>query len=155
MSTIILPYREDISKFGGGYIKPNGEIIYAYGKHQEVAKNYCEGSPSIIENPQSGIVFSYPRFFEFKRSQLTPEQFSLYQLWITSHEEIHDSLVSDFLIRLLEFDKVEYVDQCAITTTSSQPHIRFYNYYLMDWRIDILPKLQFNKDTHKFENDFS
>ena len=41
----------------------------------------------------------------------------------------------------------------AITTTSRQPHIRFYNYYLMDWYIDKKTPMKYNEKTGLFEYD--
>lgn len=88
----------------------------------------------------------------YKSSKLTSAQLELYKLWLENYEFAHRNLYSDFLVYLLGFDKVETVLRRAITTTYPQPHIRFYNYYLMDWYIDRHLPMKFNKDTGHFEH---
>ena len=41
----------------------------------------------------------------------------------------------------------------TITTTNPSPHIRFFNYYLMDWNIIEQPQMKYNSDTGLFEYD--
>lgn len=43
----------------------------------------------------------------------------------------------------------------AITTTSSTPHKRFYNYYLMDWYIKRVPKMKYDSQSGLFLFDNS
>ena len=57
------------------------------------------------------------------------------------------------MVYLLSFDKIETVMREAITTTSLNPHIRFFNYYLMDWNIFEQPPMKYNCDTGLFEYD--
>ena len=147
--SIILPYNELLSKNGGSFIKPNGEIIPAYGKHENIAYNYCTGSSMILGNSYSLTPYIYSIYHN---SQLNEEEYQLYQLWLSHHKD-NNIVVSDFLTLVLGFDKVEKVTHNAITTSSYQPHIRFYNYYLMDWDITILPKYYYDSDKNTFMKD--
>lgn len=60
---------------------------------------------------------------------------------------------SDFMVFVLGFDKIETIMRRAIIITSRQPHIRFYNYYLMDWYIDKNTPMKYNEETVLFEYD--
>lgn len=41
----------------------------------------------------------------------------------------------------------------VITTSNPNINERFFNYLLMDWRVDVLPKYRFNPNTNKYEED--
>ena len=60
-------------------------------------------------------------------------------------------MYGDFLADVLGLDKVLRIMRKSITTTSPTPHIRFYNYYLMDWYIDIRNRVVYNEKTGIFE----
>lgn len=62
-------------------------------------------------------------------------------------------MYSDFLIQVLVFDKVSIIMRKVIITANTKPHIRFYNYYLMDWPIDILSPKKRDKDSNSFVYD--
>ncbi len=83
---------------------------------------------------------------------MTKEQLELYKLWLDDYDFSRMYDLSDFLVLLLSFDKVETVMRRCITT-NDQPHIRFYNYYLMDWYIKHLTPMKYNKQINKFEHD--
>ena len=155
----ILPYQEKICLNGGSFITPYGTIIPAYGKHEKIAKNYCEGE--MIEKPESGLEFLYPKPLLYRESQLTHQQVQDLMLWRRVNSNEYDEFWSDFLVFCLGFDKAgmnkekvsddeQYIDIPTITSASNTPHIRFYNYYLMDWRIDILPKEIYHPETDQF-----
>lgn len=160
----ILPYDGRICIRGGGYITPYNSFISAYGKHEKAAENYCCGE--IIEKPESGL-FLYPKQPIFRESQLTHDQYQKLLLWKRLKGTNYDTFWSDFLVFCLGFDKVgysvlktlhedetvEYFSRETITTTADHPHIRFFNYYLMDWRIDILAKEIYNPEKDQFEVD--
>ena len=147
--SLVLPYHDDLAKYGGGFIHPNGQLIPVYGKHERMAKNYCEG---MIDSPDSGLKFIYPQIPFYTCSQLTKQQLEIYKLWLKSREKHQEDLYSDFLVLCLGFDKVEIIKTHAITTSNSHPHIRLYNYYLMNWNIDVLPKQLYNPSTKEFES---
>ncbi len=152
--SIILPYNDNISKYDGAFIKPNGDIIPVYGKHEKSAYHYCTGSSLIIGKSESAIPYLTPN------SQLDEEEYQLYQLWKSSNST-NITLVTDFLTLILGYDKVEKIESNSITTSSFQPHIRFYNYYLMDWDITVMPRYQYDsskgcfiQDKHFYTSDY-
>ena len=57
------------------------------------------------------------------------------------------------MVYLLSFDKIETVIRETITTTNPNPHIRFFNYYLMDWFIIDQQPMKYNSNTGLFEYD--
>lgn len=63
---------------------------------------------------------------------------------------IKATIMVAFLVLLLSFDKVETVMRKCITTTNGKPHIRFYNYYLIDRHIKRLRSMKYNKQINKF-----
>ncbi len=168
--SLIIPFEEELYPKEGAFIKPSGEIIFTYGKHERFASNFCNGNDyTFLSEVKYGSSWSYyaSYFEEFKReynfdgeredidvyktTMLSKEQLELYKLWLENYEFARRNLYSDFMVYLLNFDKVETVMSRAITTTSSQPHLRFYNYYLMDWYIDCQPPMYFNENNGKFE----
>lgn len=170
--SLVIPYEDKLYNNDGAFISPEGEIIFTYGEHERFARNYCNGENyQLLSDVKDGSGWSYyaSHFDEFKKnynftgeredidvyesSKLTKEQLELYKLWLENYEFARRNLYSDFLIFLLGFDKVETVMRRAITTTNPEPHIRFYNYYLMDWYIKHLPLMKFNKDTGRFKYD--
>ena len=134
MSKILL-YDKTLEVGNPAFITPNNKIILTNVKHEIYAQNYCN-----INN-------------------LTKEELILYKRWLQDNEEIMRNMSSDFLVCVLGFDKVLSLMKKAIVTTSYEPHIRFYNYYLMDWYIDIRKKSVYNESTGMFEfverEDFS
>ena len=170
MATII-PYEKDLITSNGGFIKPNGEIIYILS-HPGFAHNYCYGDNyetlSMIKNGNS-YYSRYPQYFYelkedygvervedidvFSSTKLTKEQLSLFKLWLDKYEFGRSDILSDFLVYVLSFDKVKTSSGKSIVTTNDQPHIRFYNYYLMDWYIEHDAPMVFNSKKDEFEYD--
>lgn len=141
--SLIIPYEDKLDTCNGAVIKPNGSIIYTYGEHESFAKNYCRGKDySLLTSSMIEGVDIY------SSSKLTKQQLELYKLWLRS-EKFPSNI--DFMVYLLRFDKVGTLLGNAITTTNNKPHIRFYNYYLMDWYVDKLSPMRFNKKTGTFE----
>ena len=128
MSKIIL--YDDTLEFGKtAFITPKDEIIITDVKHEIFAQNYCEGDIS----------------------KLTKEELILYKYWLEQNDFNKARRCSDFLVDVLGFDKIVKNVGKTITTTTALPHIRFYNYYLMDWNIDVRKRTIFNEETHIFE----
>ena len=134
MSKIIL-YDKTLEVGNPAFITPNGKIIVTDEKHEVYVQNYCD-----INN-------------------LTKDELILYKRWLQENEEVKRKMSSDFLVCVLGFDKILSLMKKAIVTTSYEPHIRFYNYYLMDWYIDVRKKSVYNESTGMFEfierEDFS
>lgn len=167
---IIIPYEEKLYTNEGAFIDPNGNILFTYGRHLGFATNYCLGRKyDYLLRLRYGNTYDPNAFEDYKReqnyqgrqedidiyssSQLKNEQLELLKLYLDDFYFARQYDFSDFLVFLLHFDKVETVIRRCITTTDSQPHIRFYNYYLMDWRIDHQAPMKFNSETSTFEYD--
>ncbi len=163
----IIPYDENLNKSNGAIISVDGDIHYIQNSHEIYAKNYCNGKDynklRYIKNCSSDLLFdefqdSYSfhgerkDINEWSGSQLTSKQLELYKKWLKKYSRYYkDSSSLDFMILFLEFDKVESMKKHMITTSSKIPHIRFYNYYLMDWEIVQLPKVIYHEDSSTFE----
>lgn len=162
----IVPYKDDLYQKEGAYFSPNGEVIYTYGEHESYASDYCQGKDYyFLQSIKSG--YSYESFEEYKErteylgtlddldvfqtSKLTKKELELFKIWLESDKCTGKNLFSDFMLYLLNFDKVETVMRRMISTTSYEPHIRLWNYYIMGWHIKRLAPLKFNKETGIFE----
>ena len=160
----VIPYKDKLYNSKGAFINQNGEFIFTNEGHESFASDFCKGKDyqflsSLSDNHfEEGKDKKYD-IDPYKSSKLTKEQLELYKLWLNERLTNYKSYLklgkecSDFLVYLLGFDKVETVMRRAITTTSPTPHIRFYNYYLMDWYIDHQSPMKYNKDTGYFEYD--
>lgn len=89
----------------------------------------------------------------YKTSKLSSSELKLLKLWIESKNYRYRDMFSDFLVFVLGFDKVETAMRRAITTTTSMTHVRFFNYYLMDYYIKRFPKMKYNSQSGLFEKD--
>lgn len=143
----IIPYDPKLGNGDGAFIKPNNKIILTYGEHERFAAKYCSGKDYLFYN--SSDKTKDP----FSLSKLTKEQLELYKLWLEKNEFYSRNMHSDFMVFILGFDKIETIMRRAITTTSRQPHIKFYNYYLMDWYIDKKYPMKYNEEKGIFEYD--
>ena len=161
-----IPYMPILSNCGGAFIAPNNKILYVDNNHERFAMNYCHGEHYYLLN---SIKNDYPAydFEEFKQhynlnldkedinlfssSSLTLEQLYLFKLWLNNTQFDFKTCYTDYLVFILNFDKVENLLKKTITTSNEYPHIRFYNYYLMDWNIDTHNSLKYNPNTKLFE----
>lgn len=130
MSKIIL-YDDTLETGKTAFITPSDKILIINEKHEVFAQNYCEGDIN----------------------KLTKEELIIYRYWLEQINFNNSKRCSDFLVDVLGFDKVMKNIRKSITTTSSFPHVRFYNYYLMDWNIEVRKRTKFNEETHMFEFD--
>lgn len=162
----IIPYNDKVGYSDGGFISPNGEIILV-NHHEIYANEYCYGkdydflrqikynrSCYDFEDFKKDYNFTGSRedIDVFASSKLTKEQLILLKKWLEKRERLTKGILSDFMTYVLKFDKIETVKRTAITTTSDEPYTRFYNYYLMDWKIDSYrPAIIFNQTTGCFE----
>ena len=128
MSRILL-YNDTLELGNPAFITPNDKIIIINEKHEVFAQKYCDGNIN----------------------KLTIEELILYKYWLEQKGFNRKEMSSDFLVSVLGFDKVLTLMKKAIATTSLEPHIRFYNYYLMDWYIDITNRMVYNEKTGTFE----
>jgi hypothetical protein len=129
--SIIIPYDKKLETNDGAFIEPNGKIIYTYGEHLRYAMDYCNGKNE-----------SAPR--------MTKEELELYERYLDDFSFSRRYDYSDFLVLLLHFDKVETIMKKCITTSDLEPHVRFYNYYLMDWRVDNQLPMRYDYESDRF-----
>lgn len=85
-------------------------------------------------------------------SHLTSSDLILYKNWITLAKKYNNNMDLDFIVLVLSFDKLHTNISNNITTTSFQPHIKYYNYYLMDYYIDLRNKLIYDNGVFKEVN---
>lgn len=124
--SIIIPYENNWCTNGGGFITPSGDILYTHNDHSKFAMDYCLGSIP-LDTFQASQTFN---------SNLTKEQLKLARLWLTNCKtENYSHALVDFLVYVLQYDKVQTTLNRSIITTYPNPHVRLFNYYLMDWSI--------------------
>ena len=151
---LIIPYDELLVHGDGGYISPNGEINYCNDLylHEKLARKICCGTISEIRFIK-GITRHEIDYDEYD-GKLNKMQFEIFKIWMEEHVKNNISLYgacSDFLLHVIGYDKAEVVKNHAITTCSDNPHIRLYNYYLLDYNILHLPRKIYNEKLGIFE----
>lgn len=162
-----IPYDEKFFKDCGAMISPNGNVQSIYTLHEVFARNYCNGEDYdylryIKYLSSEGDFYHFKNNYQFYgtrkdidewcHSKLKEEELKQYQLWMNQYQHyFKSSSALDYMIFVLGYDKIESILTHTITTTHNLPHIRFYNYYLMDWDIQILSKAHFNSKKNLFE----
>ncbi len=144
--SVIIPYDEDLYANEGAFISPGGDIIFTYGEHESFANDFCNGLEYSYSVKQDGGD-------TFHSIKISEEQLKLYHLWLEDYDFSRLYDLSDFLVLSLFFDKIETVIRREITTANKQPHVRFYNYYLMNWNVRCLTPMKYNTKTNQFEFD--
>ena len=163
---LILPYYDKLGTSEGAFITPNGHILNVYNnEHEDFARRYCLGMNYDIH---TGAVFGPPNPCAkdlwvqsevqnmikgkniFESSHLTKDQLEKYKIWLKNYPSVESTFYCDFLVYILAYDKVETIVRNHIQTTALQPHIRFYNYYLMGWDIDCLTGFVYDEEKDMF-----
>ncbi len=116
MGTII-PYDDSLLD-SGAFISPSGKIFRVKDDHEA----FCEAFLSDLSKDFGNDIVKHQH---------------LYKMLDAYYKNSPRKSLSDFMVLVLDFDKVEIRLKNTITTSSRQPHIRFYNYYLMDWNISV------------------
>ncbi len=133
----IIPYEEKILDSNGAYVTLDGEIIYVNKNHEETALEYCN------QNLFSG--------------KLNLNQQDIYKMWCNQERSL-----SDYMLYILSMDKIIILSKDnakfsipkTVITPNKNPHIRFYNYYLMDFYINHVNKMKYNISNQMFEEDY-
>ena len=165
MTTI--PYDKKIIENDGAFIKPDGTIIYTYGEHEKFAGDYLRGKDynylarmkfAPDKDLWEQIWSDYKKAHNltgnrenidlFLSSKITKEELELYKLWI---EKTFCAQPSEFLIRVLGYDKIGIIGGRRITTTSPMPHVKYFNYDLMDFHITKVNLQRYNFQNAEFE----
>lgn len=169
--SLIIPYEKEYYQNEGSFISPSGNIISSSCNHEATAINFCSGPDfEFLSSIKDGSSYYSDHFAEyqeeynypgtkeeldvFRSSSLTPKQLELYKLWCEEMFFRCRDVSTDFMIYMLGYDKVQTVTRRAITTTCLEPHVRFYNYYLMDWFIDTKTRRRYNPETREFEIEY-
>lgn len=163
---LILPYYDNLGKSEGAFITPNGHVLNVYNnEHEDFARRYCLGinydiyTGAIIGPPQPTAkdlwvqkevqnLVSGKNIFE--SSSLSKDQLEKYKIWLRNFPSVETTFYSDFLVYILAFDKVETIVKNYIQTTALEPHLRFFNYYLMDWDINCLDGFVYDEKEKRF-----
>ena len=167
----IVPYYKELEHGGGAFIRPDGKVLTINdNKHEEFAEKYCNGKDyNILTGASYGPTESKIPFLLaskeekdlrsgidiFSSSSLSREQLVKYKRWIEKHHIDRQAIYVDFLVFVLAYDKVETQIHNLITTTATEPHVRFFNYYLMDWHINHQKPLIYDEklDIYKYNED--
>lgn len=166
MNEIIIPYDDSLGKSDGAFIRPDGKILHVHdNKHEEYAEEYCNGhdfpfltgttyGPSISIIPFLDAQQEVKKIREgidaFQTTNLTRQELELYKKWLITHSNPETAFYADFLVYALAYDKVETLIKNVITTTAAEPHVRFYNFYLMDWHIYPQKRMVFDEEKNLF-----
>lgn len=164
----IIPYSEGLYTCNGGFINPEGKVHQlTYGTHEDFANSYVKGSNYnklwLIKHDASDfwtydefkMMFNLPEkkeeIDEFSSSKLNKEELELFKRWLLYYEKLYGEdgfcpQTSNFLVGALSWDKVETLRGYTITTASPIPHVRLFNYYLMDWNLDSVCKIVYNQE---------
>lgn len=162
----VIPYDKDLC-YDGGFISPEGKILYTPFGHEGFAMNYLRGiyyeSLVSMKYGKTEPDFDFLRenfnfngsiedIDEYASSPLSPEKREELKRWEVLHAwHKKNNAYSDFMVHVLGFDKVESVMRRRITTTSRQPNIRFYNYRLMDWDVVSRNPMRYIPDEDDFD----
>ena len=139
---LTVEYNDKLTK-NGAFIKPDGNfLLLKDNNHELFAQNYCIG-----HTLQKNEIIK-----DFSNTQLNETQIYLFRQWLNKvyYNENNKYTILDFYVLCLRFDKAEKIVRHTITTSSTTPHIRFYNYYLMDYIINCKNPLQFDPTTNVF-----
>ena len=147
---IIVPYDERLEADIGGYITPYGDILIARVRHEDFARDYCLGcdydyltGAKIGPLQKSGLLCSLTKeeyekqkgkIDVFSSSNLSLKELEKLKVWL--NEKDGQNVYSDFLVYALSYDKVERKVNKLITSAAVDRHVRFFNYYLMGWRVE-------------------
>lgn len=164
----ILPYEGNLDNGIGAFISPKNELLLTNGSHENFSREYCYGSDyEFLLKIKSGDPYyvsclkglddnstleGYSSDIDvFSSSKLTKDELNLFKLWLKCNNACKRNFYADFMVFVLGFDKVEKIMKNAITTTNSLPHVRFYNYYLMDWYVDLRTPMVYDDTLGKFK----
>jgi len=164
--SIIIPYDKELGSSDGAFIRPDGKILHTdANNHEDFARRYCNGPDYEI---LTGATYGPPHYLLrdheiiktaqaiqenpdfFSTSNLTKTELHKYKKWLQRYNKHYKDIYSDFLVFVLAYDKVETNIRNVITTTSAEPHTRFFNYYLMDWHIIRQDRIVYNEEQEKF-----
>ena len=119
-----IPYKE-LDNNMQCFIRQDGKFFNVEKSHEEFAKYYCN-------------------------NYLSKKEKELFELWLSKYNTNNLDIYGDFLVKVLSYDKISTRIKNQIVTTSFTPHIRFYNYYLMNYNITVQNKLIYDQNKEMF-----
>lgn len=137
----IIPYNQGLKHVSGCFLLPDNTLIHASTQHEIHAQ-------SILNN--TGFSEKYDLNFnavgqslKFNENEL--DLFKKYLKFIKESNQYLD-VYSNFLVQVLEFDRMRLNTTNTIVTANSNPYTKFYNYFLMEHEIQQIPKLILKND---------
>ena len=165
--SVVIPYVQNLGTDEGAFIAPNGKILPVYSnEHEEFTRAYCNGRdydvltgavlgpprPVVIEKlAQKEVKDFYQNPDCFLTSKLNKQELEKYRFWLSKMQDFKNPYYADFLVFALGYDKVENLFKKTIVTTSATPHVRFYNYYLMEWQILVYNRVHYDEKEGVFD----
>ena len=159
--SIIIPYDENLIKTAGAYFTPQGNIIDTWD-HEQFARDYCLGPlydelNSIKQNPDKYDIDTLRKEYNissiesiknldiYRTSKLNENEMQALKEYEKSR--FFENTYNEFLMNIKHYDKIETYDRYIkkaidhningrIFSDTNEPHIRFWNYYLMGWKLD-------------------
>lgn len=128
----IIKYDQNLVFADGGFVTKKGNIIILSCDYERFAMEYCLGSDC-----------------DMKDSELSKENLEKFKSWLQYYFNKHSTtsnMYSNFLIQVLGFDRIDS-DNKKIITASENSNIRFNNYHLNGWKIQVVDKLIYKKDS--------
>ena len=169
----ILPYKEGIKKSDGAFILPNNKIELV-NSHMRYAIEYIRGEDfeTLCDLQRKGYDDEDEKYKKecfnkyvkdhnlpwktrddidpFISSTLSDEERKIFNIWEEEFEFRRKDLYSDFLLYFLGIDKLQTVMRMAITTTEQYPYIKYFNYLLMDFKLDEQFPKKYNEERKRF-----
>ena len=132
----IIPYRENLTNLSGCFLLPDNTLIFGNCIHENCAKSLLNGT----------CIFSkYDLDFNETKMKvdLSEEELILFNKYLNFmiQSELYRDLYSNFLVQMLNFDRIRLSTNNSIVTSNSKCYTKYYNYYLMDHNIVQLPKI--------------
>lgn len=163
--TKILPYNEEITK-PYVFLKPSGKILTIDGiSHESFAYLYTTNLCLELHKRLMKLEFDHPNemlsYFHQSFDEENPDmssainsiayEYNLFKLWKNSPD--FNGKYIDFLIYILGFDLFKTMESTnfkEIITTEDFPHIKYFNYYLMEWSIKNYKRKVYDQATNSF-----
>ncbi len=152
--SIILPYDEKIGGKQGAFITPSGKILSVDSNHEDFAYDYCNSE----EFKKDNSAFVRPGISPLKKLEdkaliSSYEKLKYFLKWMEKKHIEKKAPYEDFLVLVMQYDKIETSIKSMITTTAVEPHVKFFNYYLMDWDVKTEDIFYFNEETKRFDKN--
>lgn len=131
-----IPYREELVNLSACFLLPDNTLIFGNCIHEESAKSILVGTTI------------FPKYnLNLQRLEsnvsLSEEELHLFNAYLNfvMASGLYTDLHSNFLVQMLNYDRIRLHFNNSILTCNSRCYTKYYNYYLMDHDIIHLPKI--------------